>query len=555
MLSILPGCSFSQLFTNPLIIPPLLTGTNFTLAFAPSTHQFYPGIITSTYGINGDYLGPTLLFNKGDSVHLSVLNNLSEVTSCHWHGLHVPAESDGGPHSPINPGDNWYAHFKVMNNAATYWYHPHMHMTTQPQVTAGLSGMIIIKDSSESLLNLPRTYGSDDFPVIIQDRKYSISGQFLSNGLGDSVLINGTAYAFLDCPKQMVRLRLLNGSNARVYNIGFSDQRNFNVIGGDGGLLSQPYTTNRLLLSNGERAEILVDFTNDIVGNQIVMMSYASEMANNVPGAITGAMGGNGPLEAVDFNLFQLNVISQTVNPVTTIPSTLISQNSWNPADAARTRNKIITGMGSVNGMGNFLINNSSFNHFVFNDTVQLNDIEIWNVTNNSNMAHPIHLHDVQFYILNRNGTSPTPEESGLKDVFLVSPNETVSLITRFEDFANDSVPYMYHCHNLAHEDMGMMLQFIVVNNTSGVEDFHLASENIQAYPNPSMDFWHVKAAIQMPDDAVMEMLDFHGQKISIDLQFREHEFMIDNTGLSKGIYFLKISSKSGIFIGKLVKT
>ena len=158
LLSILPGCSFSQLFTNPLIIPPLLTGTNFTLAFAPSNHQFYPGIITSTYGINGDYLGPTLLFNKGDSVHLSVLNNLSEVTSCHWHGLHVPAESDGGPHSPINPGDTWYAHFKVMNNAATYWYHPHMHMTTQPQVTAGLSGMIIIKDSSESLLNLSTAF-------------------------------------------------------------------------------------------------------------------------------------------------------------------------------------------------------------------------------------------------------------------------------------------------------------------------------------------------------------------------------------------------------------
>ncbi len=550
-----PGISSSQSYSNPLIIPPLLTGVNFSLSFAPSTHQFYPGINTSTYGINGDYLGPTLVFNKGDSINISVLNNLPEITSCHWHGLHVPACADGGPHTTINQGETWHVQYKVMNNAATYWYHPHVHMTTQSQVTAGLAGMIIVKDSVESQLSLPRTYGVDDFPIIIQDRKYSISGQFLAYGLGDSMLVNGTALAYLNCPRQMVRLRLLNGSNARVYKIGFNDQRNFDVIGGDGGLLSQPYSTNRILLANGERAEIVVDFTGDVVGNQIYMMSYGAEMATNIPGAITGGMGGNGPLEAVNFKLFELDVVPQLPNPVTTIPVNLVAQNSWNPGSASRIRNKTISGMGSVNGMGNFLMDNTSFDMAVFNDTVQLNDIEIWNVTNNSNIAHPIHLHDVQFNILSRNGVQPPPQEAGLKDVFLVSPGETVSLITRFEDFSNDTIPYMYHCHNLAHEDMGMMLQFIVVNNTSGISN-QIQREQIHIFPNPSTHQWKVQLGNINLDDSGIELLDFQGRKILTTFFFNEEEngFLINNADFSQGVYFLKISDKSKVYISKLIK-
>ena len=559
VLIVLLCCSlmtYSQFFINPLLIPPVLNGTTFNLTFSPSVHQFYPGINTDTYGINGDYLGPTLIFNKGDTVNIDVVNNLPEVTSCHWHGLHVPAYYDGGPHSTINPGEIWNAHFKVMNNAATYWYHPHIHMTTQPQVTFGLAGMIIVKDTIENQLNLPRQYSIDDFPIIIQDRKYSVSGQFLSYGLGDSILVNGTATPYLNCPKQLVRMRLLNGSNARVYNIGFNDQRNFFVIAGDGGLLQQPYSTNRLLLSNGERAEIVVDLSSDVIGQQLYVMSFASEMASNIPGAILGPMGGNGPLEAVNYKLFEIDVISPTVNPVLMIPTVLFPQSVWNPLSAARIRNKSVSGIGSVNGMGNFFLDNVTYDETVFNDTIQLNDIEIWNVTNTSNIAHPIHLHDVQFYILNRNGSPPSPQETGLKDVFLISPNETVSIITRFEDYFNDTVPYMYHCHNLAHEDMGMMLQFIVVNNSTSVEEQEMLNNSIVGYPNPANESWNInleKIENKVPKFQITDQL---GKIIPATITFDVNtgKASIENRHFLAGIYLLTILSGQKNFICKLVK-
>ena len=552
----IPLINFAQSFTNPLLIPPVLSGTSFTLIFAPSVHQFYPGINTDTYGINGDYLGPTLIFNKGDTVNIDVVNNLPESTSCHWHGLHVPAYYDGGPHSSINQGDTWHAHYKVMNNAATYWYHPHIHMTTQPQVTLGLAGMIIVKDSIENQLNLPRNYGIDDFPIILQDRKYSVSGQFLSYGLGDSMLVNGTVSPYLNCPKQMVRMRLLNGSNARVYKLGFNDQRNFYVIAGDGGLLQQPYLTNRLLLANGERAEIIVDLSGDVIGQPLFMMSFASEMPTTIPGAIIGPMGGNGPLEAVDFKLFEIDVALPTVNPVLTIPGILMPQSAWNPLSANRIRNKTVSGMGSVNGMGNFLLDNTSYNDTLFNDTVKLNDIEIWNVTNTSNIAHPIHLHDEQFYIVSRNGTAPSPQETGLKDVFLVSPNETVSIITKFEDYYNDTVPFMYHCHNLAHEDMGMMLQFIVVNTTTGVEEQELTNDPIVAYPNPSSENWHL-AIVKLENKGVLfQLTNLQGKLMPADIIFQENTgaINIDNSHFENGIYLLKILTSKKSYTCKLVK-
>jgi blue copper oxidase len=540
----------AQGYNQPLFMPPLLSGTTLNLSFNTGTMQFYPGLTTDTYGINGNYLGPTLILNKGDSMSISVTNNLPETTSCHWHGLHVPALYDGGPHSPINPGATWNADFRVMNNAATYWYHPHMHMNTMPQVDKGLAGMIIVKDSVESLLDLPRTYGLDDFPIILQDKKYNQSGQMIPVGLGDSIQVNGTVNAYLNCPSQVVRLRLLNASNARIYNIGFSDQRNFYVITNDGGLLTQPYSVNRLLLSNGERVEILVDLSSDTVGHSFFLQSYASEMAIDIPGAITGANGGSGPLEAVDFPLMSIGVTSPTANPVLTIPVTLATSTPWNPANANRIRNKTISGNGTVNGQGNFMMDSTFYSHMVINDTIILNDIEIWNITNHSNMAHPVHLHDVQFYIISRDGITPPPYESGLKDVVLISPNETVSLITKFEDFADNTVPYMYHCHNLAHEDMGMMLQFIVVDNTSGIVSYDLEKDIV--YPNPSSEKWLVRIHGRYPEKVMLFSND--GKAINTDIIITGKEISIGEKNLNPGIYIVKIAAGENVITKKLVK-
>jgi FtsP/CotA-like multicopper oxidase with cupredoxin domain len=544
--------SSAQVYDQTLAIPPVLTGSSFSLNFNTGTKQFFAGLTTNTYGVNGNYLGPTLILQKDDSVSINVTNNLPEVTSCHWHGLHLPAIADGGPHTTIDPGNTWNASFRVMNNAGTYWYHPHVHMNTMPQVNNGLAGLIIIKDADEALLNLPRTYGIDDFPLILQDKKYSVSGQLTASALGDSMQVNGTIHPYLDCPAQVVRLRLLNGSNARVYNIGFSDQRSFFVIGGDGGLLAQPFSTNRLLLSNGERAEILVNLTGETPGTSFLLQSFASEMATNIPGAITGMMGGNGPLEAVDFGIMQINVSPATGSPVVSIPATLIPQSPWNPANAQRIRNRTISGMGMVSGLGNFFLDNTTYNHSVFNDTINLGDIEVWNITNTSNMAHPMHIHDIQFYILTRNGIAPPAYESGLKDVVLVKPNETVSLITQFEHFANDTIPFMYHCHNLAHEDMGMMLQFIVRSSTSGIvaNDY---TESVSVYPNPSNDRWQIKLKGSHPEKVVL--YDLNGRKIDTPINFTSERMLyIGDKNLVPGIYIAKISFKDSEIMERLVK-
>lgn len=539
----------AQVFNQPLNIPSTLSGTTYNLNFNTGTKQFFPGLTTNTCGINGNYLGPTLILQKDDTVSINVTNNLPDVTSAHWHGLHVPAQYDGGPHTTIDPGTTWNAHFRVMNKAGTYWYHPHVHMNTMPQVNSGLAGFIIVKDSEEALLNLPRSYGIDDFPILLQDKRYNASGQMTIASLGDSMQVNGTVYPYLDCPQQIVRLRLLNGSSARVYNIGFSDQRNFYVIGGDGGLLSQPYSTNRLLLSNGERVEILLNLSADIIGSSFLLRSFASEMDTSVPGAITGMYGGNGPLEAVDFDIMQFNVVSQTGSPVLSVPPSLVTPNPWNPVNASVTRNRTITGTGMVSGQGNFLMDGMTYDHMIINDTINLNDIEIWNITNTSNMAHPIHIHDVQFYILSRNGNAPSPAESGLKDVVLINPNETVSLITKFEDFANDTVPYMYHCHNLAHEDMGMMLQFIVTDGTSGIHSVKHQKEYI--YPNPASHYWQIFTN-EYPQKVLL--YDISGKEIQSDVKISFDEINVDCRNLSNGIYIVRIEYKGKRSIHKLVK-
>jgi blue copper oxidase len=543
--------AYAQNFVNPMAIPPVLTGNQINLTVATATKQFYPNITTNTAGYNGNYLGPTLFIRDGDSVKISVYNDLNTETTVHWHGLHIPSDMDGGPHTAIHAKSTWDINFKVRNRASTCWYHPHPHMATVDQVTLGLAGLIIVNDKEEDALILPRTYGVDDFPLVLQDRKYNANGNFLIEALGDSMLVNGTPNAFLDCPSQMVRLRVLNGSNARVYNLGFSDNRSFKVIASDGSLLPATHTTTRLLLANGERAEIIVDMTNDL-GKSTVLMSYGSALQNNIPGGSTMGMNGNSILNAVDFGILQLNGVAQTGNPILSIPTTLSAHNPWPASSAAVTRRKELTGQGSV-GMGNFSINNLVFDMDVINDTVFLDDIEIWEIANVSNLAHPFHIHDVPFYILSRNGVAPLPHERGLKDVFLVRPNETVRLITKFETYTTGEAPYMYHCHNLVHEDDGMMGQFIVVEKPgSGNSVKENGNEqNIILYPNPAKDRVSIKADFQ--SDATYSVFDLNG-KLMLQGQFNQTNAEVSVSSLNDGIYFLQLLNGASITFHKLVK-
>ncbi|MGB3525322.1 MAG: multicopper oxidase domain-containing protein [Flavobacteriales bacterium] len=473
--------SFVVLAQQPLAIPPLLEQDTFMLNVGPHTHQFYPGVTTPTLGVNGEFLGPTLLFNHGDTARLRVQNDMSEITTMHWHGMHVSGDQDGGPQRIIEPGEYWDAKYKVVNPAGTYWYHPHPHMMTASQVTRGVAGMIIVRDDLESALDLPRTYGVDDIPVVIQDRRFLANGNMVVTAYGDSLLVNGTPRPFVDLPAQVVRLRLLNGSNSRVYRIGLQGDSTFHMIAGDGGMLNATVPLQRLSLSNGERAEILLDLSG-MEGDSLLLMSFGSELSETVPGS-ANILWETSALNGIDFPVLRIRVQAPTSEPVTTLPTSLVSVTPIPETQATRTRVKTITGNGMVS-MGMFLINGQEFNMDVVNDTVALGSTEIWTFVNNSNMAHPMHIHGVSFYVIDRNGVPVAPEEAGAKDVVLVERSETVRTIMRF-DHPTNGYPYMYHCHNLMHEDHMMMLQFNVTDMTTSIPEAGISTK-VHVFPNPT---------------------------------------------------------------------
>lgn len=469
--------SFAQ---NALFIPPTLTGTTFNLNIQNGTTQFYTNINTPTYGINGALLAPTLIVNKWDWVTMNVTNNLTgfgNSTTIHWHGLHVPAMDDGGPHQVIAQTTTWSPNFQILNSAGTFWYHPHGDNKTDLHVSKGIAGMIIIKDSIEAGLTLPRTYGTDDFPIIVQTKAFDILNQIaIATELDTAICVNGTVNPFLDAPAQVIRLRLLNGSSSRVYNFGFTANNPFKLIATDAGLLDSAITLTRMRLSPGERAEILLDLQG-MIGQTIYLNSFSSEFPNGIYGAttVTGMMGGNipdynlNPLNGADFGILEINVVAQTGNPITTMPTTLSTNTPWTNFSVSRNFNLAPDTMmcAQCQVAGPFNINGVHFDMNTINETVYLNTTEKWRVTNNTGIAHPFHIHDMHFYILNIDG-GPVPNyEQGKKDVVLVMPMQYVEFITKFEDFADDSIPYMYHCHLLHHEDDGMMGSFKVIDTTA----------------------------------------------------------------------------------------
>jgi bilirubin oxidase len=449
---------------NTLWIPDTLSGTTFNLNIKDTFAQFKPGNVTITGGINGKFWGPTLFINKGDSVHMNVHNYLNDSTTIHWHGMHLPAVMDGGPHQIIPPGTIWQPYWKMTNDAATYWYHPHLHEMTQSQITKGIGGLMIVRDSIESALALPRKYGVDDIPLVLSDRDINTSNQFDVVPYGDSMMTNMTLRAQYTIPAQVVRLRILNAAVERSYNLGFSDGRKFYVIASDGGLLKAPDSSlTRYLIHAGERVEILINCTGQS-GTSFDIKAYNSTLAQNVPG---GDFFPNGPfanyLARKDFNVLHVNVGAATSNPVTKIPNSLRTVTPLLASSANITRALTIsdTTIAGIPGAA-FLLNHKLFNINYNNYTVPLNNTEIWQITSTSNFGHPFHIHDVEFNILTVGGSAPTASQSGWKDVVFVPANTTVKFIAKFDDFADALHPFMYHCHIALHEDEGMMGQFIV---------------------------------------------------------------------------------------------
>jgi suppressor of ftsI len=445
-------------FATPVAIPPLAPSRLdeqgrrvFDLDVRSGTHEFRRGTPTGTWGVNADYLGPTLRAQRGERVVVNVHNGVGEATSMHWHGMHLPAEMDGGPHQLIRPGRTWSPSWTIDQPAASLWYHPHLHGSTEEHVYRGVAGMFIVDDDRSRRLGLPDEYGVDDVPVIVQDKQLDRSGNLDYSArmmsptglLGQTLLVNGTTNPYLEVTTQRVRLRLLNASTARIYNFGLDDDRPFAVVGSDGGLLPTAVETKRVMLSPGERAEIVVTMR---PGQRSVLRSYRADLGADLWGQRFA--GGDDVLDLLELRA------ADSLRPSAGVPQQLAPAPGITPAQASRRRTFRLSGT-DINGLDMDLGR--------IDEAVTVGDIEEWEVVNDDGTPHSFHVHDVQFRVITLDGDPPPAHLRGWKDTVYVAPGTTAQLLMRFTDYTDPDSPYMYHCHILRHEDRGMMGQFVVV--------------------------------------------------------------------------------------------
>jgi bilirubin oxidase len=538
-----------------LHIPDTLSGTHFNLVLKDTFTQYKTGQTTITSGINGNFWGPTIFINKGDTVFMNVLNKLNDSTTIHWHGFHLPAVMDGGPHQVIPPNTVWRPYWKVKNDAATYWYHPHLHEMTQEHLTKGLGGLIIVRDAVESALQLPRSYGVDDIPVVLTSRRYSASNQFVVKkcSYGDYLFTNGTPNAEYTIPKQVVRLRILNAEMERGFNIGFSDNRTFYVINSGGGLFDKPVAVTRLPIHVGERYEILVDCNSDAVGSTLDLMAYNSGQSQSFPGGEPATGGEFGSLlNNINFKILHLTIGNKTANATVSIPNTLTTNSYLTAADATLSRTVNITN--GIPGSGiPFDLDGKPFSLNTINHTLITETTEKWTIKNNNVFGHCFHIHDVQFKLISRSTGAIGAYESGWKDAFFISRNESVSFVAKFIDYADETHPFMYHCHFSNHEDGGMMGQF-VVTGTNDVQSVQNKSFLFSVYPNPTSN----SISLKLSENIEAYYVTIHnvvGKTVMMLPQPEIHK-PIDISNLSNGTYIIQVMDKNtkSISVEKFIK-
>ncbi len=445
-------------FETPLAIPPLAPSTVdadgtrvFSLEAQAGTTEFAPGVPSDTWGFNGSYLGPTLVAKRGEHVRVDVANSLDVPTTVHWHGMHLPAEMDGGPHQMVEPDATWSPEWDIDQQAATLWYHPHPHGETESHVARGLAGMFLVQDDAEAALPLPREYGVDDVPVIVQDTGFSADGareggqRGFAGGLGDELLVNGTRGPYLDVHDELVRLRLLNASTARSYAFTWSDGRPVELIATDGGLLEASVELDRVLLSPGERAEVLVRVE---PGERLVLRSEATAESAGMIDSIAAMNGGTDSFDVLELRAADtLDAAPDVPERLATLPPVDEVAGRHHPQlHARRLRDQRLgDGHGPDRRDRHGRHDRALDRHQHEPDAAQLP---------RARRAVP--------HRLDRRGAA-APELSGWKDTIFARPETEFVLVLRFEDYADPDTPYMYHCHLLWHEDQGMMGQFAVV--------------------------------------------------------------------------------------------
>jgi len=442
-------------FDTPLRIPPVETGTVdadgtrvFDLTMQRGTSDLGHGPGTRTWGVNGDHLGPTLRAERGEKVRVNVTNALGETSSMHWHGMRLPAAMDGGPHQPIEPDTTWSPYWTVDQPAATLWYHPHLHGSTAAHVYRGVAGMFLVDEPGAP--PLPHDYGVDDVPVIVQDKRFD-GDQFAEDDamfsdvglLGDEILVNGTPRPFLEVGTEAVRLRVLNASNARVYDFSFDTGMPFLLVGSDGGLLEQPRPIRSIQLSPGERAEIVV---RPEPGSRHVLRSTPPDLRSDF--WQDRFSGGDDRIDVLELR------VAADLAPSPAIPEQLTTLPEL--GDPTGTREVELTSSSTIDGR--------EMDMSRIDQVVVAGSTELWEVRNASGTIHNFHIHDTQFEIVDVTGMHPDhPSLAGRKDTVFLPPGATARLLVPFGRHPDPQMPYMYHCHLLKHEDNGMMGQFVVV--------------------------------------------------------------------------------------------
>lgn len=411
------------------------------LTAAPTRLEFVPGKPTEAWAYNGTVPGPTLELLEGDLVTVHFTNKLAQPTTVHWHGLHLPAGSDGSPLDPVLPGKSRDYVFRVRpGSAGTYWYHPHPDMTTTEQVSRGLYGALIIRPAKDPL------EGIADRLLVLSDNRFQADGAVdlphhttpagnidAQNGReGEVLFVNGKTMPALSIkPGEWVRLRIINAAAARVFRLSIPGQKLVHV-GSDGGLFEKPVEVDELLLANSERVEVLI--RGGEPGSRTALRTLPYDRYD----IQTRPKNWDQPRDFVE-----LHTTTDAPVPAFTIPSALRVVRAIDQRVITRRRTIVF-----AQGM----IDNKLMDMTRVDIRSRLNTTEIWQIENVVGMDHPFHLHGFQFQVIDRNGV-PEPFLSW-KDSVNVPKHSKVRIVVKFENFPGN---WMYHCHILDHEDMGMM--------------------------------------------------------------------------------------------------
>lgn len=433
---------------------------------------------------SGSYLGPTLELRRGERVRVHFDNQLNEPSIIHWHGLIVPDEADGHPRFAIAPGERFTYEFTVRNPAGTYFYHPHPHGDTGRQVYHGLTGLLIVRDEEEAAVGLPK--GSFELPLVIQDRRVGAGNQLIFKNsmrddmtgvLGDTLLVNGYPEARFEVMPASYRLRVVNASNARIYKLAWSDGLPLTVIGTDNGLLSVAQERPYVMLGPAERIEVLEDFGRRKPGAELTLTSQVFDdgtrmgMGNNtgmMGGMMDEMMGARGGSEAMNVQgreemaIARFSIQAQRRRAPAVIQLPRASAGSRDAGREFRVRLGFRHMAGLLNGRRFAMEAVAAQERFTRDEST------VWtfehNPGMNMTMPHPMHIHGARFQILERRRGPGAPDvrdglvDEGFKDTVLVFPGERVRLLVR----PTEPGLFLYHCHNLEHEDGGMMRNYLV---------------------------------------------------------------------------------------------